>query len=786
MKELKMTQHKDGAGKKRRLRFISSLFAIILMLGCIMIPDTNAQASSLSVGVSASSVKIGDTVTVSITVPAGVSATVNVTYPSGIFSFSSASDTASANGGTVSMTIGSYGSSNTKTTGTMKFKAKAAGSATFSASAPIAGNQDGDRVSVGGASASVRVKNEANENNSNKSDSSNGSDTSDSNSDDNKTKSADNSLASLTLSSGSLSPAFKYSVTNYTAEVANDVTSVVVSAKTSNANATVESVKGGENLSVGANKIQIVVKAENGVTATYTITVTRKESGDNTDEPEPDNTDEPQEQCYDIGGVKMYPSEDGDESQIPEEFSLSEITLWEKAYPYWVNDTIGSDVGLIYLVDENQENGAWYRISEASPYEAKPFICFKSEYGYIIATPEKMNETAPAGYTSETISIEGKGVADAFVKAGDEENCLIYAVNQDGVYGLYQYDLQDRTYMRYKEAPVAEDTQVPEEPTIEDSTKVSDLESQNRLLFYAFIVVVAILLVVIVILVVKRRHDGDDYADDDDYEEEDEEDEEEEDTDSASKDVGYRMDELDLSDERAGASKRYDRSAFLSGDEVTAEDAEPDETAEEQTNIEGEPESEITDEESIGTENQILPEATGTEAETAKQLDEDSTMKEANEQAQEADLGGEHMQQEKSLEVTTNTVDLEAVLAQAVAETMDERADGKVQTVEKNDDVVKSEETISTEEDDDAAVQEESEEERPRKDTHKKKSYREKIRESMDDFEDEDDFDSEEDEEDYDDEPKKSRKEKKEKHGFFGRKKKNDEDEDDDIEFLDL
>lgn len=755
MKELKMTQHKDEAGKKRRLRFLSSLFAIILMLGCIMIPDTNAQASSLSVGVSASSVKIGDTVTVSITVPAGVSATVNVTYPSGTFSFSSASDTASANGGTVSMTIGSYGSSNTKTTGTMKFKAKAAGSATFSASAPIAGNQDGDRVSVGGASASVRVKNEANENNSNKSDSSNGSDTSDNNSDDNKTKSADNSLASLTLSSGSLSPAFKYNVTNYTAEVANDVTSVVVSAKTSNANATVESVKGGENLSVGANKIQIVVKAENGVTATYTITVTRKESDDttddNTDEPEPDNTDEPQEQCYDIGGVKMYPSEDGDESQIPEGFALSEITLWEKAYPYWVNDTIGSDVGLIYLVDENKENGAWYRISEASPYEANPFICFKSEYGYIIATPEKMNETAPAGYTSETINIEGKGVADAFVKAGDEENCLIYAVNQDGVYGLYQYDLQDRTYMRYKEAPVAEDTQVPEEPTIEDSTKVSDLESQNRLLFYAFIVVVAILLIVIVILVVKRRHDGDDYEDDDDYEEEEEE---EEDTDSASNDVGYHEDELDLSDERVGASKRYDRSAFLTGDEVTAEDAEPDETAEEQTNIEGEPESEITDEESTSAENPIVSEAAVTEAETS--------------------------------EVTTNTVDLEAVLAQAVAETMDERADGKVQTVEKNDDVVKSEETISTEEDDDVAVQEESEEERPRKDTHKKKSYREKIREAMDDFEDEDDFDSEEDEEDYDDELKKSRKEKKEKHGFFGRKKKKDEDEDDDIEFLDL
>ena len=252
MKEITMAKHNNNA-KKSRYRFLASFLAVILMLGCMMIPDTKAQASSLSLRVSTSSVKIGDTVTVSITVPAGVSATVNVTYPSGVFSFSSASDTASSNGGTVSMTIGSYGSTNTKTTGTMKFKAKAAGSATFSASAPIAGNQDGDRVTVGGASASVSVKNESND--STNDNSNNGNHANDG--EDNTHKSADNSLASLTLSSGTLSPAFKYNVTNYTAEVANDVTSVVVSAKPSNANATVESVNGGENLAVGANKIQV-------------------------------------------------------------------------------------------------------------------------------------------------------------------------------------------------------------------------------------------------------------------------------------------------------------------------------------------------------------------------------------------------------------------------------------------------------------------------------------------------------------------------------------------------
>lgn len=635
MKEITMVKHNNHA-KKSRYRFLSSFLAVILMLGCMMIPDTKAQASSLSLGVSTSSVKIGDTVTVSITVPAGVSATVNVTYPSGVFSFSSASDTASSNGGTVSMTIGSYGSTNTKTTGTMKFKAKAAGSATFSASAPIAGNQDGDRVTVGGASASVSVKNESND--STNDNSNNGNHANDG--EDNTHKSADNSLASLTLSSGTLSPAFKYNVTNYTAEVANDVTSVVVSAKPSNANATVESVNGGENLAVGANKIQIVVKAENGVTATYTITVTRKESGDtdDSDEEDPAGTDEPQEQCYEIGGVKMYPSEDGDETQIPEGFTLSEITLWEKAYPYWVNETIGTDMGLIYLVDENKENGAWYRISEASPYDACAFLCFKSEYGYIIATPEKLTEAAPTGYVPETINIEGKGTVDAYVRDGDESTCLIYAVNQDGVYGWYRYDVQDRTYMRDTEEAAAEDTQQAEPSTEQSGSQMKDLESQMRLLFYAFIVVVAILLIVIVILIIKRKHDDDD--DDDEWEQDEDDfngyDEKENDP----NDADHAEDELDLSDERTGASKRYDRSEFRTGNKATDDEAEEDEDDSE-------------------------PDHAG----------QDETEEEDPEVVTKPEEDPEVVTEPEQTPVMTNTLDLEAVLAQAVSETMHDTDD---------------------------------------------------------------------------------------------------------------
>ena len=662
MKEITMAKHNNNA-KKSRYRFLSSFLAVILMLGCMMIPDTKAQASSLSLRVSTSSVKIGDTVTVSITVPAGVSATVNVTYPSGVFSFSSASDTASSNGGTVSMTIGSYGSTNTKTTGTMKFKAKAAGSATFSASAPIAGNQDGDRVTVGGASASVRVKNESND--STNDNSNNGNHANDG--EDNTHKSADNSLASLTLSSGTLSPAFKYNVTNYTAEVANDVTSVVVSAKPSNANATVESVNGGENLAVGANKIQVVVKAENGVTATYTITVTRKESGDTDDSDTPDEedpagTDEPQEQCYEIGGVKMYPSEDDDETQIPEGFTLSEITLWEKAYPYWVNETIGTDMGLIYLVDENKENGAWYRISEASPYDACAFLCFKSEYGYIIATPEKLTEAAPTGYVSETINIEGKGTVDAYVRDGDESTCLIYAVNQDGVYGWYRYDVQDRTYMRYTEEAAAEDTQQTEPSTEQSGSQMKDLESQMRLLFYAFIVVVAILLIVIVILIIKRKQDDDDDDDDDDDEWEEDEDDFDghDEKENDPNDADHAEDELDLSDERTGASKRYDRSEFLTGNKATDDEAEEDEDDLEPDHA-GQDEPEEEDPEVV-----TKPEE---DPEIVTKLEEDPEV------VTEPEEDPEVVTEPEQTPVMTNTLDLEAVLAQAVSETMHDTDD---------------------------------------------------------------------------------------------------------------
>jgi hypothetical protein len=91
--------------------------------------------------------------------------------------------------------------------------------------------------------------------------------------------SKDNSLTSLKLSSGELSPAFQSQTVKYTATVSYDVTSVEVDAVLSNNKATIDSITGNTDLQVGENTIKITVTSEAGTTAVYTIVVTRSEEG---------------------------------------------------------------------------------------------------------------------------------------------------------------------------------------------------------------------------------------------------------------------------------------------------------------------------------------------------------------------------------------------------------------------------------------------------------------------------------------------------------------------------
>ena len=95
-------------------------------------------------------------------------------------------------------------------------------------------------------------------------------------------------LSALSLSSGTLSPAFTSGTTSYTASVGNATTSLTVTPTQSQGDASTRvngvpvstgTTSGAMALSVGTNTITIVVTAENGTTTkTYTVTVTRAAS----------------------------------------------------------------------------------------------------------------------------------------------------------------------------------------------------------------------------------------------------------------------------------------------------------------------------------------------------------------------------------------------------------------------------------------------------------------------------------------------------------------------------
>lgn len=87
----------------------------------------------------------------------------------------------------------------------------------------------------------------------------------------------DNSLQTLSINPGTLSPEFSYDTTRYTASVDYNVTSVEVSAIPTDENSQVVGISGNENLTVGENTIEVDIQASNGVIAAYYIDVTRQD-----------------------------------------------------------------------------------------------------------------------------------------------------------------------------------------------------------------------------------------------------------------------------------------------------------------------------------------------------------------------------------------------------------------------------------------------------------------------------------------------------------------------------
>ena len=550
---------------KKKLGVIITLLTLCI---CLMTPQMHAKAASgkTTIAVSAGSLNIGQTVTVTAKAlsASGDSAYANMvlTYDAGILEFVSCNATYGGGGGSISVASDSF---------SVTLKAISAGKASISLSATdgvIYGTEE-ELDSMAGSSTSVTVKNEAagsntgnnssagnngssgsNGNAGNGSSSGTGSNNNTGSNTNTAALSADNSLKALTISPGTLSPAFKGSTTKYTATVDNSVTSIAVSATPVNEKATIESVTGNTNLAVGANVVQIVVKAENGTTATYKITVTRQAAGTTGSE----TTTTGGENVDDGNGDSETPedTEEVDTTETP--VSAADVVINNTTYHIADNFTEATvhfrgtecrgltfdkgTISLIYLETDNVDatTGRFFIYDETRDvvYDFMKFTAGESSYVIPLLAP--LDSVLPDSYVQVSLQMPESTVMTAYqLPAAEGEEAsdfyVFYAVNQDGTEGWYQYDAAEGTYQRVNgnitetADSSSDDLAALQSEYDELSKKYKDAKSfsRNMIAVLIFVLAIAVVIILNIVLFGRKKKGKDELLEDNDSENEESE-----------------------------------------------------------------------------------------------------------------------------------------------------------------------------------------------------------------------------------------------------------------------
>ncbi len=374
-------------------------------------------------------------------------------------------------------------------------------------------------------------------------------------------KSEDNSLSTLTISPGTLSPAFVYNVIDYTASVEEDVTSVSVEAKTSNEKATIESISGNTDLKQGQNTIRIVVKAENGAVATYKIVVTRggtKTSEEQTSQTQSSEGQTPNTQQPENQDSNAQPSEDQTPNTQQPEVSSDGITIDGNAFN--LASTIPEDVIpqdftkttitckgqqieglqfekasliLVYLTTPSLEVKNTLAVYEEASDKIYPFRKVILGEKYIILLEPPADTGLSEDYTQTTASIGEFSNVPVFTnEANKEDFSLIYGASNFGNLGWYQYDIKEETFQRFnsvvsKEKPqkVEASDNSAEMQALQNAYK--DLEGEfykkkdvSRKTIAVMIFIIAVLTVIIANLLLRGRHEAQEEDWEEDFKEE--------------------------------------------------------------------------------------------------------------------------------------------------------------------------------------------------------------------------------------------------------------------------
>lgn len=340
---------------------------------------------------------------------------------------------------------------------------------------------------------------------------------------------ADNSLSSLTVEEGTLSPQFEGSRLNYTVAVSADTTSVTVNAKTVNPNAKILSGVGITTLSGSEDtNIRVLVEAENGNQATYTITVTR--SGTPADNNIIDNPDDPGNGGD--NGTTDTP-EEPEQSFLPEGYSISEDFAaedipagFQEAQVEYDGSTVrgasfvNGDLSLLYLTDANGA-GEFYVMDILDVY---PLIRVGTEESYIFLLHVP---TYSSYYPGTPVQIPvGDQVFDEAFSTEADGVYLVYGMDQSGNEGFFHYDTATGTYTAQYEPEDTEDggdtldaNGYLQKAYDDLNEKFTNRRDRDMKIIAALIVVIVILIFVIINLLLHGRRGGDAEEQEDIFEE---------------------------------------------------------------------------------------------------------------------------------------------------------------------------------------------------------------------------------------------------------------------------
>lgn len=413
---------------KKRLKVILSSIAFLMTLSLLQLP---IYAAGFSVSKSASSVAPGGTFTVSVSVSG-----------EGRFNFSASNGTVSSS----SQWIAGSGS--------VSVKAGSSGTVTVSVTASDVSANDGETVISGTHSVSVAINapasggNTTNSNNSNSGSTTNNTDTTTQQTEEKKEetkKSNVNTLASLTVSAGELSPAFDGNNTNYEVNVDAKVTSITIDAKATDAKASVSGA-GEHALQVGANTLQVVCKAENGSTKTYTITV---------------NVDETPQVYLKLNKQKLGVVRNVKDLGIPESFEATTIKIEENEVTAYHSNNMNKTI--LYLVNEKGEKNFYLYDEKEGVTSIFIPVTVLGRNVYIIDVKKddvKVDHTKFNKIQIDNNTFEGWTFTD------DKNYSLIMVMNQKGEKVIYQYEATENTLQLYHQVKQEQSNQPKQQKNI--------------------------------------------------------------------------------------------------------------------------------------------------------------------------------------------------------------------------------------------------------------------------------------------------------------------------------